>query len=510
MSSAAKVGAFMLIILAILGYFVLKIEDIQIDRGGGTRTVTAIFDSVAGLDAKSAVRVAGVRVGKVDKIRLRDDGRAEVTIEIDGEVQLRRNATASVANLGLLGEKYVELDPGSPKLPALVGDNVTLQGSQPPTFDDITNQVSAISADVKAITESLRAVVGGPQGQIRLDQIVGNVNAITEEVRALVAANRSNVDATMVNMRALTADLRVEIPRLAASLDRVANQIGGTVGDNRQDVRAAVENLRGLSSDLRVTADHLNDITGQMKSGEGSVGKLLYSDEAHTRLNSALATVEGGVNELRTTLGRATRITMDVGIRSDVYAGLTNTNEDGLESTRGTSRSVASLRLVPNPERNRFFNVELSDDPRGSRKDKTVVETVLNPDTGAETTTVTDTTKYERKFLISAQAGWQLDQLGVRVGLFDSTGGVGADYALNERIRVTGEAFDFGKRRDDNPHLRVFGEYTVRKEKPNAPRLFVTGGVDNVMNDTAFTFGGGIRWRDEDLKYLIGSIPIGK
>jgi phospholipid/cholesterol/gamma-HCH transport system substrate-binding protein len=500
----------MLIILGILGFFVLKIEDIQIDRGGGTRKVTAIFDSVAGLDAKSAVRVAGVRVGKVEKIKLRDDGRAEVTLEIDGDVQLHKNATASVANLGLLGEKYIELNPGSPNLPQLVGENVTLQGSQPATIDEITTQVADIATDVKAITESLRAVVGGPQGQQRLNEIVDNVNNITAQMRLLVAANRGNDDATMSNMAAITADLRREIPKLAASLDRVASQIGGTVGENRDDVRVVVENLRGLSSDLRTTADNLNSITGQVKSGEGSVGKLLYSDEAHNRLTSALSSVESGVTELKNTLGRANRITMDVGIRSDVYAGLSSTNEDGVENAGGNSRSALSLRLVPNPENNRFYNVELSDDPRGSRRDKTIVETVKNPETGEEITTVTETKKYERKFLISAQAGWQLDQLGVRVGLFDSTGGVGADYALNDRIKVTGEAFDFGKKRDDNPHLRVFGEYTVRKEKPNTPRLFVTGGVDNMMNDTAFTFGGGIRWRDDDLKYLIGSIPMGK
>src|SRR4051794_19413393 len=56
MSSAAKVGAFMLVILAILAYFVLKIEDINVRRHGGTKEIKAVFDSVAGLDIKSAVR----------------------------------------------------------------------------------------------------------------------------------------------------------------------------------------------------------------------------------------------------------------------------------------------------------------------------------------------------------------------------------------------------------------------------------------------------------------------
>ena len=147
----------------------------------------------------------------------------------------------------------------------------------------------------------------------------------------------------------------------------------------------------------------------------------------------------------------------------------------------------------------------------GKRRDKVNVETRTNPATGASETIVTETSRYERDFLISGQVGWQLDPtLAVRVGLFDNTGGLGADYRLNERLLLTGEAFDFGQRRDDNPHLRVYGEYTLRKEKPRTPRLFVTSGVDNALNDTAFTFGGGLRWRDEDLKYLIGSIPIGK
>src|SRR5947199_7624001 len=149
MSSAAKVGVFMLIVLAILGWFILKIEDIPVGRGHEARTVKAVFDSVAGLDKKSAVRVAGVRVGKVTDIRLRPDGKAEVTMELDRDVQLHQNAAAHVANLGLLGEKYIELDPGSANLPVVPeGQQVVLRGSQPASMDDVTNQVSAIANDV--------------------------------------------------------------------------------------------------------------------------------------------------------------------------------------------------------------------------------------------------------------------------------------------------------------------------------------------------------------------------
>jgi phospholipid/cholesterol/gamma-HCH transport system substrate-binding protein len=510
MSSAAKVGVFMLIVLAILGYFILKIEDVQIGHGNGARKVTAIFDSVAGLDNKSAVRVAGVRVGKVSNIKLRPDGKAEVTLDIDPDVILHPGASAHVANLGLLGEKYIELDPGPANAPVIPQEqSVVLRGSQPASMDDITNQVASIANDVKAITTSLRGVMAGPGGQQRLEDIVDNVRTITTQVRDLIAANRTNVDATMANARAISESLRVEIPRLASSIDRMATQVNGTVGENREDVRHIVENLRTLSADLKTTSENLNAVTAQVRSGEGTVGKLLYSNEAHDRLTAALASVESGVNELRNTLGRVGKMQLDLGLNGDYYAGLPSQQDGG--DKLGNSRSAVWLRLTPNPERNRFYNIELADTPFGKRNDKTIEETITNPATGQSQTTITHQTKFDRSFLISAQAGWNLKPFAVRLGMIDSTGGAGVDYFYNNRIRFTGEAFDFGHRSaDSNPHLRLYGEYVFRQEKPTTPTIFIRSGVDNVLNHTAFTLGGGIRWRDDDLKYLLGSIPIPK
>jgi phospholipid/cholesterol/gamma-HCH transport system substrate-binding protein len=510
MTSAAKVGVVMLVALAVLGYFILRIEDINLRGGGNMREVKVVFDNAAGLEDEATVRIGGVRKGHVTGIKSLPDGRALVSMTVNDDVPLHSDASARIANLGLLGERYVEIDPGTGRAPVMAGESVQIPGGQTASIDEITDEVAAIAKDVKAITGSLRGVLGGPQGQQRLEEIVGNVSAITAEVRLLIQANRSNVDATLANTRAITEHLRTEIPRLAATLDRVANQIGGTVGENRQDVRVVVENLRGLSADLRTTADNLNDITGRVRAGEGTVGKLFTSNEAHDRLTGALSSVESGVKSLQETLGRATRIQMDLGITGDYYAGMNPQEVDGIETSQGASRSAIGLRLIPNPEVNRFYNVELADDPRGRKRDKVNVETKTNPATGQSETIITETTKYDRDFVISAQAGWKLDDLSVRIGLFDSTGGVGADYQLGNRLRVTGEAFDFGGKNDNNPHLRLLGEYVFRKETPRTPQLFVRTGVENPLNDTAFVFGGGIRWRDEDLKYLMGSIPLGR
>ncbi len=507
MSSAAKVGAFVLVILVILGFFILKIQDIQFGRGKEARTITVDFDNVAGLDAKSTVRIAGVRKGSVSKIEVLPNGKARVTLKVDDDVPLHANAVAHVANLGLLGEKYIELDPGTQTAPVIQGETIALKqpGATTKSIDDVTNQVSAIATDVKAITESLRAVTGGTSGQQRLNEIVENTRQITEQVRALIAANQSNMNATMANARAVSDELRTTIPRLAESIEKVANSLGGTIGENRQDVRVIAENLRKLSGDLKTTTDNLDSITGQVRSGEGTVGKLLYSSEAHDRLTTALTAVESGVNELKNTLSRVTRMTLDLGMKADYYAGLPK-SANGVAKL-GNSRAAVTLNLVPNPERNRFYHVELADDPYGKRNDKTTELTTIDP-TGHSSTTTTIESRFERGYLVSAQAGWSLQPFSVRLGLFDSTGGAGIDWRFNDRIRVTGEAFDFGSRRDNNAHVRLYGEYVVRREKPRTPLIFVSSGIDNPLNKTAFTFGGGLRWRDDDLKYLLGSIPI--
>jgi phospholipid/cholesterol/gamma-HCH transport system substrate-binding protein len=494
----------MLVVLVILGFFILRIEDISLSGATKTQTVEATFPSVAGLDEKSPVRVAGVRVGKVKSIRL-EGGIALATLEIDAAVELREGARAYVANLGLLGEKYIELVPGKPGAPALADRSKPIEGGTIPTIDDVTAQVSKIAEDVKAVSSSMRNALGGPEGEQRMLEIVENIRDITERMKILLASNEGNVNATAENLRLITEDLRVEIPRIANSLDRFASSIADTVDENRQDVREVVKNSRELAAELRETNDNLNAITGQIRSGQGTVGKLIYDDEAIDKLTSSLESVEQGANELRDTLGKARRMQLAVEAKSNYYDGLEENPEYGFA---GNSRGGVALLLRPSPDHNRFLNLEVNYDPRGQRYEKQVTNTVTGPD-GIPVTTTTNTVKYEKDWVFSAQAAWQVDKTRVRVGVFDGSGGIGADYFLNDRISLTGEVFDFNERAgNEDPHLRMFGNWTILREGKNYPAVFLSTGVDNVLNDNAFTIGGGIRWSDDDLKYLFGSIPL--
>jgi phospholipid/cholesterol/gamma-HCH transport system substrate-binding protein len=479
MSTAAKVGAFFLVVLAITALFIWKIEELRIGRGVA-RKISVQFKDVGGLDEKSAVRVAGVRVGRVTKIRL-VEGKALVDIELDRDVALRQGASASIESLGLLGEKYVELVPGpfgAPPLP----DNAVILGGVPVSFDEITKLARDIEVDIKEITRSLKESIGGAQGEERLVNIVENMRVISEQVRSMVEANRAGVDATVANFR-----------EFSSAMSELVARVDSLVTANQGNVTEGLSNVREISEKLDTTADNLNQITNRIREGEGTVGKLVQSEETHKNLNDALVAVREGVAGLNKALGAIGRTKIDLGLRAEHLAA------------HGKGKGYFTLDINP-PDTPRFYRVELVTQPFGRRKSSTTVERTVFPD-GHTEQTITDTDEFKDDFAISALFGYRWKDLVARGGLVESRGGGGIDYLLlKDRLRFSAELWDFNRPGDFSAHAKLSGRYYL------SPSVFVTGGWDDFLNrkrdaDSIF-FGAGLRWRDEDIKYLLGSIPI--
>lgn len=484
MSPTARIGLFMIVALAVLGLFIIKIEEIPLGARSGRQRVQAVFPSVAGLDEKSPVRIAGVRVGIVETIALQGD-RALVTLALEPGVKLHQGARAEVTSLGMLGDKYVELYPGNLSAPDLAPGTV-LGGTSPIGFDQLLKTADDIGADIKAVTTSLRGSLGGPEGEKRLDEIVENIRQLTAEVKAMVAANRGNVDQTIENFKAFSATLRDELPRIAEKLNALADRVDGVVAENRENLRGSIDNIKDLSGRLRTTADNLNAITTKIARGEGTIGKLVNDEETVNNLNSTLKSVEGGVQSLKNTLGRAERWTLDLNLRAEALPGVND------------SRTAFGLDLHTTEKR--FFRLELVDSPWGKLRTTTETVTAVYPDGRREVITY-EKQKTTDSYTVNAQVGYHVNDLTFRAGLFESTGGVGLDAAmLRKRLRLSLEAYDWG-RETKPPHLRLETRYFLNNN------LFAFAGWDDPVwsQRSSVLFGGGVTWRDEDLKYLLGT-----
>ena len=193
MSQILKIGIFVTICLAVLGFLVFKVDDFRLFGEKG-QTLEVLFDSVAGLNEKSPVRVAGVAVGQVEALGL-EGNRAKVTLVLDRPLQLTRGTQTKIANAGILGDKYVEIIPGPSEAEPL-DLSQPLVGHTPVTFDQALARFDSLGQSLQELSGDVSSR-GDLGSSIR--RLLDNLEATSADIRLLVGSNRDQVTSTVGN-----------------------------------------------------------------------------------------------------------------------------------------------------------------------------------------------------------------------------------------------------------------------------------------------------------------------
>jgi phospholipid/cholesterol/gamma-HCH transport system substrate-binding protein len=133
----ATVGLFVVLGVLALAYLSVQLGQLQIMQGG-TYTVTTVFPTVAGLRVGARVEIAGVQIGRVQKIAL-EDFAAVVHLRLVKQVQLQEDAIASIRTRGLIGEKYMRLTPGGSERLIPAGGSIR-EVETPVDYEDLIGQ----------------------------------------------------------------------------------------------------------------------------------------------------------------------------------------------------------------------------------------------------------------------------------------------------------------------------------------------------------------------------------
>lgn len=104
------VGLFVLVGIVCMGYLAIKLGKLEM-VGGGYYEVTADFSSSSGIKKGASVEIAGVEVGRVKSIELKED-QAQIVLAIQDGIRVYNDAIASIKTRGIIGEKYMGLSPG--------------------------------------------------------------------------------------------------------------------------------------------------------------------------------------------------------------------------------------------------------------------------------------------------------------------------------------------------------------------------------------------------------------
>lgn len=198
------IGLFVLIALIVLGAMIISFSGYE--YMGEQYIIYAVFNFVSGVVEGAPVRYAGVDVGKVLKASLFENAegstQVRLTLGISEGVRIKKDSEAVINSLGIIGEKYVELFPGSKNAPILQSGEI-VRGVDPVALEAVMAKASGVLT--------------------KLETALSSVNQV------LTAETQSDIKATIVNFKKFGRD----IDRLTKKIELIVNKINkgeGTVG----------------------------------------------------------------------------------------------------------------------------------------------------------------------------------------------------------------------------------------------------------------------------------------
>jgi phospholipid/cholesterol/gamma-HCH transport system substrate-binding protein len=485
------VGIFVVVVVA-LSYFLIRATSER--RSGATGyAVWGLFRDAAGLFEKSRVQTAGISVGQIDKRELdAKTKRAKITIRILPHITLYENAVVMKKSASLLGEYYLEVDPGSPEaevrgvvkqMRVLKDGDQILNVLEPTPIGDLMNDVGTLLPIMRDILEDVRKLTGGT-----VPKIAENVNTLIETNSEVLERLLNRVDHIAANVESITTteadDVKQSIKNVREITESIKSLIGTThaqVADTGGAVKGSIERLQTTIANLDKTMKNMETISDRVEKGQGTVGKLLTDDTIARNVEEITEDAGGFVRSI-------TRLQTIVGLRTE-YNFLSS-----------TFKNYLSIQLMPRPDK--FYLIELVEDPRGYRSTTiTYTNSSMTGQTSEEKVTISDQLRF------SLMLGKRVGPLAGRFGIKESTGGAGADlYLFRDRLVLSVDLYD--ARTNQRPRIKGTMQYAVWNRN-----LFLVGGIDDLANFTrpALGAGGGIDWflgaqlrfNDEDLKALL-------
>ncbi len=227
--TGVKVGVFMATMLLLTAALFAVFGDF---RGGPQNTYSALFDDVSSLKKGDSVRVAGVRVGTVNRVDLQPDNTVTVGFGTDRDIMLTSGTKAAVRYLNLVGDRYLELidTPGSPHI-APAGSVIPSDRTQPALDLDLLlgglkPVVQALNPQsVNALTNSLIQVLQGQDGNI--ESLFGKTSAFSNSL----ADNAQTVQQLIDNLNAVLATLDTDGAKFSGAVDKLEQLVTGLAGD---------------------------------------------------------------------------------------------------------------------------------------------------------------------------------------------------------------------------------------------------------------------------------------
>ena len=460
MKIETKVAGFMML-------FALstQVGTFKIGSKDGYRINVEIPDA-SGLEKNAKVRSRGIEIGTVEEFLLKPDS-VRIGLLIDKEIKVPINSIVSIKQESMLGVKYVDIEFSRENIFAGASDTLTK-----------TKSFASFDQTSESINEAAKKF---DKFMVRLDNLVAN--------------NEKNLSELIYNFKVAGAEFKEtgrminsKLPQVLDKFDNVGTEFTATGKMINDKLPKVLDKFESAGSEFETTGKSINEklptimdkfvkledtTQGVLDENRETLKSAIKNvDTAFDGVNKASVKVESSFDKLDKYLGSATKSTLGVEAKTERMI------KDGY------NKSYFGIDYSPKPTIHYLIDVAATNDYR----------------TGASTDLHS-----KGRTLVSAQYGKDLAKTRLRAGIIDSTGGFGVDYfMLNKKLKFSLEAFDFNAYNDvrgKNAHLKSYLTYNMKKH------IQLYTGYDNFINPDGrnIFFGLGVKFEDDDLKYLIGS-----
>ena len=329
-----KVGALVLLCTGLLFAFIWVLGDFG---GGSGFQLHVDFDTASDMKPGAPVKVAGVSAGKVDRVEYwggrRDEevGRrvvVRITCTLDAAIgaTLHEDAAFYISTQGMLGEKYIEVDPGSFERPVLASGAKTV-GRPPLRLEVLGQRLSKVSAAVARILEDNE---GSLSSLFRhADETMLVAKKTVQDADQLIVDNRDTVKLVLDRLDQTGAKVERVVDSVhsgigdGGTIRRSLGNVEALTGTARRDSAPVLQDARKISGELRRYSARLNqEPTSQVLLGQRGhdkvIGVIEHTDKVVAQADSAAGDIKAITASARQGKGTVGGVLMDNELFMDI------------------------------------------------------------------------------------------------------------------------------------------------------------------------------------------------
>ncbi len=236
------------------------------------------FNDVGGLEAGDPVTVSGVEKGEVGSVSL-DGGRVRTELLIEEDIKLHKDCNIEIRSIGLMGEKFVAVSPGSSG--KVLAPGSVIEGRYTPGLGEVVADVGEMLEGARKTMDTLKDLLSTGTGKGTLAQSIGRLDKAAQELLALLRENRNDIRETARNMK------------------RITGEVGDLVADGRQDMLVAVNRFASAATRLDSLTRKLDTIVANLEKGEGTLGMLINRPDIHQDLERTLNSINDLITDIK-------------------------------------------------------------------------------------------------------------------------------------------------------------------------------------------------------------------